>query len=277
MGDAKIIITVEGTSANRRDVSLPEFAKVVGICRKLLENSAKEALGKEHMCDFLVSDLSHNSPACIGITPVGMVGQFPGRSIARKMASQVAAILSGNSDSLSHSILKGWESLVGLRGSNKVGGIRVESEEFSANDSLTSRKTLILEADKKMSDALKSARAVEMACVTSFVGRVELINLHGGRIRAYPRVRAWNTVGVSFSPVHKDAVIAAIDKLAKISGKGHYRPSSPLPYKMDMNSIEVLPGADATPKLSEMWGCMPNITDGRSLQEYLDDLHGEED
>ena len=273
MGDAKIIITVEGAGSDSRNISLLDFSKVVETCRNLLENSAKITMGKDHSkCDFLVSDLSHSSPASMTITPVG--GGHPGPMIAAELERQVKLIVSGDSDSLSDAVLEKWGDLV--HGKKGVRRVKMESV-FSGPHASANQKKLILKADEKMSVAIKEARAVESACTTSFVGRVEVIDLHGdGKIKVYPRVPEWDPVIVSFSGDKKTEVIAAIDKFAEISGKGRYRPGAPLPYKMKMDTIDVLPEADAMPKLSEMWGSMPDITGGKSVQEYLDDLREEE-
>ena len=280
MGDAKIIITVEGAGSDSRNVSLLNFSKIVDACRKLLQDSAKIKMGEEHMCDFLVSDLSHNSPLSMAITPVGGLWGPPGTVIAEELERQVKLIASGDSDSLPDATLDRWGELVGCRGKKRANKIKMESV-FSDRHLSASRKTLIFEANDKMSAdirTIKKARAVELVCVTSFIGQVELINLHGGgQIKVYPRVSEWAPVDVSFPPDKKAKVIAAIDQFAEISGEGRYRPGAPLPHKMEMDDIEVLPEADAMPKLSEMWGCMPGITGGKSVQKFLDDLREEEE
>ena len=278
MGDEKIIITVEGAGSDSRNISLLDFYKIVDTCRKLLQNSAKITMGKKHMCDFLISDISHSSPVCMTLTPVGRKAGYLGLGaiIAEELEGQVKRITSGDSDSLSNATLNGWESLASFRASNSVGNIKLASAP-SGNHAAAKRP--ILDTDDGMSAflaAIKKARAVELTGVTSLIGKIEVIDLHGsGTIKVYPRVSKWAPVTVSFSPDKKIAVIAAIEKFAKISGNGHYRPNSPLPYKMEMDTIDLLPETSAAPKLSEMWGYMSGITGGKSVQEYLDDLRKE--
>ena len=277
MSDTKIIITVEGTEENGRDISLSDFSKIVDTCRKLIENSAKVTMGEKHMCIFLVSGLSHSSPASMEVTPVGGRVENPGAIITQEMEGQVEQIKSGDSNFLSKATLDGWESLASFPASSSVRKMKLE---YMPCGDHAATKRPILKVDGKMSGFLadiKKARAVELTGMTSCIGEVKLIDLHGGgKIKVYPRVPTWAPVVVSFSPDKKAEVINAIDKVAKISGKGHYRSDSPLPYKMEMDAIDILPEAGAAPKLSEMRGYMSGMTDGKSVQEYLDDLRKEE-
>lgn len=124
------------------------------------------------------------------------------------------------------------------------------------------------------------APSQELVCYTSAKGKLELINLDGdGKFMIHPLVDVWNSVEVSFNTKDaalKEAIISSADKVVEVYGKGYYREDGEaLPYKMELESIRRVPDSKDLPKLSDFAGVAPDITGGKSVEEFLDDRREE--
>ena len=272
MSDTKIRIIVEGPSSSGHDVSLSEFGNVVNSCRKLLQHAAKSSLGG-NKCDFLIRNASHNSPLCVEVQPHSLTAR-PGFLIAQQLRDEEEKIRSGNSDSLSDDTIRAWEDVVARYDKGKVSIIKIEADMQSEME----EKSLRFNADKEVIDAIKKARDQELSCLTSVMGDIELINLHNqGMLKVYPKVKHWNNVTVYFNDSQQQEVIKHVGRFVEVSGMGHYRPNDALPYKMQMDSIHLLPGKEDSPKFSAMRGIAPGLTGNQSTQDYIKNLRKEWD
>lgn len=283
----KIRIVMEGTPANGNNIPLSEFARIIDSFLKLLKETQKDAKkDKNHSdCNFFISRLSHSSPACLEIMTAGAKpgevaaifnSLFAQKQMIKSDAKSDAKINKANSEednALSKTLLKRWETLVKYN-DDYVGSLKIESANVRlAKPAAKSISVSDIKADIKR---VCKIRSKELVCRTSFRGWVEEINLHEkGQLKVYPRVPQWNTVSVNFDVNDKElkaTVIQSIGKAAEISGMARYRPNLALPYQMKMEEMRILPDDKDLPKLSDLEGAYPNITSGRTVQEFMDDI-----
>ncbi len=275
MADTKIRITVEGNSVTGgKDVSISDFVQIIDTVRKLLAYAASEVLGKKgYDCDFVVSDLTHNSPACVEITPQSL-HRDSGQLITKLLAKNNKSLLSDNekdSNNLSNEYLDGVFKL------GKKSGVCIKIDAVS----IASKPPVsIMETGRLMTDAIKRIevnREKETICKTAIIGRLEQLNLHVADKYAYvyPQVSKWNKVKILFQGSDKQQIIDCVDKMVEVSGMGRYHSRSFCPYEIKMEKITQL--ADGAPDFSKFKGKFPHITGDKSVDEYMRDLREEKD
>lgn len=268
MSSPKIRITI-GSEEDSHDVPFSEFARVVNNSYALIKNAAGIALGKGHDCSFLLSDLSHSSPASMDIISRSNIQPHAAQYIASRLKEESSDLVNGKGVDLPGSSLELWKSFVHPRMKNRISGLRIESVDSGSVSN-------IMQTDKDIVEAIKKIQREEIKCQTSVVGKIELLNFHNRRyLKVYPRVKKWNPVRVYFEENLRKDVIECVDKYAEIYGVGKHYPRHTLPYEMKMDRIRPLPDEESVPKLFEMRGIAPNITGGKSVQEYLDDIREE--
>lgn len=278
MSGPKIRITI-GSAAGNHDVPLPEFTRIVNSSYALLRNVAKIALGKGHDCNFLLSGLSHSSPASMDITPASETRQFAALDIANELREESGVLASGNGANLPGSSLKAWEDFLSPCIKDKISGLTIKSLD---SDSIVG--DIVMQTNRSMIEAVKKIRVEEkiwmeeIECQTSVTGKVELLNLHKRKyLVVFSRVEEWNPVKVYFGKHIQDEAVKCVDKYVEIFGMGKHRSGDALPYEMKMDEIQRLPDEEDIPKFSKMRGIAPNITGGKSVQEYMDDIRKEWD
>lgn len=118
---------------------------------------------------------------------------------------------------------------------------------------------------------IKRLRKKEVVCESSVVGWADQINLHKkkGMMKIYPYVSEKMPVDVYFSEKFKSRVIKSLGKTVKILGEGRHWLDRPLPYRMEMSDITVLPEIDEGKVWRNMYGAFPDITGGLSVDEYM--------
>lgn len=258
-------------------MSLAQFVQIIDNSRALLNQAAEISLGK-NPCEFFVSGLTHQSPATIEISTRSL-HQRAGECVVNELIKQVHAFEKCDSDGLSDESLKMWEKYLKPYENKKIKSSKILFIN-STSDKLQEQPKVIMESSHEIVNAIKKAREKETVCKTTVTGRVELLNLHNHdklKLKVYPRVKEWNPVDVYFSESFKERVIKTMDKVVEISGIGHYRPHEFRPYKMKMDDIEQFPDEKDMPKFSEMRGKFPDITGGKTVDEYIKDLRSEWD
>ena len=112
----------------------------------------------------------------------------------------------------------------------------------------------------------------DLPCSTSIIGYLKIINFIDNKFTVDYGIKEWNTTEVFFNEEANKKIIPCINERVEVKGNAYYKKDVPRPYKMNMHSIRKIVVDPNAPKLSEMWGCMPDITGGKSVQEYLDDI-----
>lgn len=268
MAISKIRIVMEGNPTNGNNIPLSEFVLIIDAFLKLLNETAKSETAKSGLkknahCDFLISNLSHSSPAYVEITQ-NSTEQSVAQSVFKSLIDQEQIIKSEKE--LSDGLLKRWVALAKYN-EKLVSSCTIElfEDQCQVNSiSISNIKTDILH--------LQRIPVKKQDYRTSVTGRVEIVDLHNQQLKVYPRVPQWNSVDVFFADQFADDVIKSIDKVVEISGMARHRSSDILPYEIKMESIRILPDEKDLPHLSDFEGAAPNITGGKTVQEFMDDI-----
>lgn len=104
----------------------------------------------------------------------------------------------------------------------------------------------------------------------SMSGRIEAISFHTPpyRFTLYPIVGP-QRVRCNFPTKKKSDAISAIDKYVIVYGTIKYRHKSIYPYEIDVEHIEIPPPEETLPRLSELKGIAPDLTQGLTPEEYV--------
>lgn len=268
MEHPKLKITIESRKLVGHGLTTPEFVNIAHHWCNLLKQAITSVLGKNSKYNFYLTDLSHNSPALIESTfPVSL--QNEGERVIEKIKEQGDKLQSDDSTGVAEDFLGRFEDMLLFPAKNNI-YIKMESV-------LGGKTELMLDNGERTVVALQNLRLLDMECQTYAVGILEWLNIHGkaNQLKIYPRVSGWKQITVTFDDALKSDVIASIGKHVKVSGLGRFRPGAFLPHTIKMENMETFLDDKDIPKLSELRGKFPNITGGRSVEEYLRNLRTE--
>ena len=113
-------------------------------------------------------------------------------------------------------------------------------------------------------------------CVTQIIGYLRDLDEVELSFKLVSRITEWNVTQVHFTLKQKPSICALNNKLVEIRGPAYYSGETPMPDKMGIMEISEIKIDPNAPKLSEMWGAIPNITGGLSVQDYLREIRPEE-
>ena len=120
--------------------------------------------------------------------------------------------------------------------------------------------------------------AIQNVASGALSGRIEAISFHTlpYGFTLYPIVGP-QRVRCNFPPKQKNEAIAAIDKYVTVFGTLKYRHKSIYPHEIDVEHIETPPPEETLPRLSELKGIAPDLTQGLTPEDYVRknrDLYG---
>ncbi len=259
-----IVLTIEGPDGNNGHVELSVFAKKIEHFLGVLNKSVKER-GQEGIV-FQVIRLSHSSPVTIECEPISRERQ-PSAIAVDAIDKNMSCVMEEKTRTLSHSVLSALEELANFQ-PGKIA--RAEVRILRNGDEGTRTYTL----DDRFRDHLNSARRIEEQLISTIDGRLEQINIHD-RIkvfRIYPSMPDSSSIKCIFPPSLLERVQNALGSFVSVSGACFYRPDAPLPYKVSVQDMEVLPPADQLPTLSDLHGIAPGATDETSSEQFVREL-----
>lgn len=103
----------------------------------------------------------------------------------------------------------------------------------------------------------------------SLKGNVEALNVHRRSVfYVYPKSGP-TKVKCTFEPSMLDQLRAAIKRNTSVFGLLEYSSGSAFPTHMYVERVEVNPPDSELPSMASMWGGAPDLTKGRSVEEYL--------
>jgi len=103
----------------------------------------------------------------------------------------------------------------------------------------------------------------------SLIGDLEMINLHDQyTFRIYSDIPPY-TVFCTFTEDIKEDAINAVNHRVRVHGDIKYPPGARFPKHVQVTSIEILPGDESLPSLSDLHGIAPAITDDQSSEDFI--------
>ncbi len=265
--DNVLRLHMEGIDSLEGDVRLGTFIDKLSALKAALAETEHLISGEgSGTVDFLVSELTHSSPAMIGVRAhsVSENGVSP-IEVLREFSTYLSALRAGKVE-----VTSDRAKLVGhLR--KLVAGLGDRFSRLWIDGAGLPAVAL----DQKVLDELEKAlplTRVEIGSVTGVVKRYSGVSkqMYFKVIPPIGGVEVKCVFGANL--IHEAA--AAVENTATIEGELHYYEDSFWPYEVRVASIDVHKKDAELPTLQSLKGIEPGATEGQSSIDYLRELRG---
>jgi len=257
----RITFQIEGLERDHGDLRLEAFLDSVDALRKMLR-AADEAVSKRRKIGvkYLVSDLSHRSPATVVLQPVSARPKdtaHPARVTDYVFETIAAFRERAFSPDVSDKFIECVRDLVG--GINK--------KYVRATLRAGARAVGI---DKELSSALRDYEEHDVRSLGSVTGKIERFNAHGNAqyFHIYPAVGPG--VKCEFDDDLLQQAADAVEHTCTVAGIVYYHQGHIFPYRCLVHAISIHRPDDELPTLSELPGSVPGITGDDDIDDYID-------
>ena len=267
----KLSLTIEGTRENDCNAEIDDFLNITGgilaLLKKIVRQHYKNKSEKIPKCRFLLTNLSHNSPAQVEIAIKPLKIEHMYFSPTNKLGEILRDINECKADYIPNDYIDSLMSTVEpIRNKRihkakvKLNGGESEFRFFDINSNFV--ENLDKESKKEVSD------------YTTIEGKIEMVQLHTSEyFKIYSDLESAPPVSCSFSNELKPKVIGLIDRRATVYGRAWYRPKSYHPNRMNVEKITPL-ALGERPDMKKLKGAF-DITGGLSVEEYMKSIRNE--
>ena len=258
MPDNTIKLILEGHDEGGH-VDLTLLLKGLGALKSaLLAADRTVHRGRPSKIRYVVSGLSHSSPAEVDISP-----KYTGEDAGDDRSDEVIECIShaaGQVDSGEIPDDANHELLEALRPLYSMGHQQCQSAQLVLGGrafGMTERAAL----------AVAQAFAAEGSTWGSVTGALEQINIHGGAriFTLYPRVGP-KQVRCAFPEHLRQTAMASLGRRVTVRGQTRYRPHAKFMHAIAAQEMDVLPADDAPPTLGELRGVLKGATDRTAVE-----------
>lgn len=283
MPENRITIQLQGSLEDDWHVTLSAFLAQLEAVKAALKQTERIVSGDEEVSVYYrVVDLRHSSPATIVLEAVSRVNLSPPQP-AKKKSRPMA-----NRPDYSHATVRQFF--------HSLKTIREKKERPARADLqlLEAYRNLAGPLDKKVSDlkiingegAIDIDRVFQSAIDEiigpdelvegSITGALEKLNLHNvSRFDIFPPIGP-KQVTCDFGADLRQDVIKAVDKYVRVTGKLRYKRLEQFPHAINAEQIEELPPDDELPTLLDIEGMVPDLTRGKSAEDFLEEIRDAE-
>lgn len=265
---------IEGVEELDGDVRLGAFIdKLAALKAALSETEHMVFPHRGHNVDFRVSELSHSSPAMVGLTPFSDSAEIAPWAVVDAFTGFIGQVRQRRTGAVS-----GNAKLVGhLR--RLLSGVGEKFERLWIDGTNIPTISLDSEMARALDDALPDIRH-EFGSVTGTV------RMYSG-VAKQPYFRIFPPLdGVEIKCVFSPNLLAeaaeAVERNASVEGQLKYYEGDLWPHEVKVRTIRVHPRNDDLPTLSDLAGAAPRATGELSAAEFVrglrtgwrDDLDG---
>lgn len=258
---------MEGVEALGGDVRLGSFIEKLAALKAALAETAHLLEGKSGgLVDFLVSDLSHNSPAMVEVTAIAASPSANPAVVVDEFLAFVIGVRDRTVEALSSQA-----KLVGhLRKLAAGTGERIERLWIDS----PSVSPIIFDATvaRALDDALPDVRR-EIGSVKGVVKRYSGV----GKQPYFKIVPPLGGVEIKcvFPPELLEQAAASVEHNATVEGELKSYEDDLWPHEVKVRAIEIHPADDALPSLSDLAGTAPRATGEQSVADFVRGLRNE--
>ena len=258
---------MEGLDALGGDVRLGSFIEKLAALKAALAETAHLLAAKAGgSVDFLVSDLSHNSPAMVEVTAIASSPTAKPAVVVNEFLSFVAGVRDREVEALSSQA-----KLVGhLRKLAAGTGERIERLWIDG----PGVSPIVFDAAvaKALDDALPDVRR-EIGSVKGVVKRYSGVGKQP-YFKIVPPVGGFEIKCVFPADLLEKAA-ASVEHNATVEGELKSYEDDLWPHEIKVRAIEIHPIDDALPRLSELANVAPSATGEQSVAEFVRGLRNE--
>jgi len=254
----RISLQLEGLEGGN-NISLEDFVSELNALRRTLEQTDLALTGGRKSMVWEVVDLTHSSPATV-ILEARPISDKPWAIIAQNSVTKVfnenLTLLENNKrlpDRFGINVLKAYQALVSpVKAGRLIATLRI-------NDDI---HPIIPELIISTTDQI----AKESVSIGSYKGFLEFLNIHGAKseFRIYPPAGP-TFVTCVFDVSLLQVAQEAVGRNVLVHGKKIYHARSPFPYRIETESIEILPKDEKLP----IWTDIRGLCKNQSKQENL--------
>lgn len=259
-----ISVQLKGMEKDNGDVEFSTFIQQLDIIKKALSETRK-LVSNQAVSYFKVVDLQHKSPAKIILEAVPTDVKFVQETelIVDKFFRSIDEVVNNiYPQDFRYETFQSFKNITSLREKNKLSEISISrnGSEQTQLDNFSEKIESIMGEDEKE--------------FGSYTGHLEALNIHRQNlIYIYPSSQL-PKLKCRFSSDLKEKILRAVGHYVTVFGEKKYKPKvhSSAPYEMKVIDIEVHPLESEITKLKDLKGRYPEITEGKSSEEYVRDI-----
>lgn len=259
MAEHRITLVVEGLESDDGHVRLEAFVEQLIRIQAALAKLDKSMSGGKRNSHFVITGLSHSSPATAEIE--ARVNQRS-RDIRQQLIGQFSNVMDAVerndfSVNIDYSILEDLKALAAPVGSTiKSSELRLNGSVFHLTDRLSKR------IDAHLAD--------QDECPSTVEGMLEKINVHDdtNAFTIYPDVGP-TRISCHFPQDLQELAMSAIKRRVAVTGVAKYRKYSPFPHHMDVTAVEIYAPESQLPTFGDLRGIAPDATGEMSSEQFV--------
>jgi hypothetical protein len=263
-----ICVTMEGSDAEGGCVRADDLVKTVERVIRMLSRLDHQALTERGGASFYlrIVDLSYASPARIVMEQVLVDPRMDRREeVTRSFFAVMEAVRAEEKlPPMDYTLLNALADL------SAPVGRTMRSLSISANGT---RQSVDPEFRARLAEKLRP----EETSYGFIRGMLEYINIHGKKhvFKIYPGVSP-KQLTCRFEPALLVEARQGIGRFVEVRGILHYKAVAQYPYAIDVQEMEVMPGAGA-PDWIGARGMFPDLTGNMSTEEYIAAVRASDD
>ncbi|MGD0707407.1 MAG: hypothetical protein ABSA51_03025 [Anaerolineaceae bacterium] len=263
----RITLRLTGLDEDGGDIRLNEFVLQLDILKKALTET-QTILSEKNFAYFRIVDLRQNSPAAIVLeaVPLTTENESKTQSLIDKFFRSIDEIHHGKyPEGFTKDTFDAYKDLTSLREKKKITEI-VISRDGENPDHLYN-----------LSNNIEKIVGEDEFEAGSYTGMLDAINIHNQNVFYIYPTSNLPKLKCAFSDELKKDAVSAIGKYVTVFGQKRLKPNieKTLPYEMHAMRIEILPDEDTLPTLGELRGISPNITKGKSSEDFIRGIRNE--
>ncbi|MEL7645363.1 MAG: hypothetical protein AAGU04_03720 [Anaerolineaceae bacterium] len=264
----QIVIHITGLPEDGYDVKFDEFVSQLELVKKALFETQRLISKDTEIAYFRVKNLQKQSPSQVVIEAVPISNDYKDKAqvLVDYFFQSIVALEKGEWPfEYSESAFEAYKELPSLKMKGRVRNVEFSKnggERFQVNN-LSKNIGILLGPDETE--------------YGSYTGMLELINVHKQNIFYIYPTYLLPKLKCFFPNKLKGEVISAVGKFVTVYGHKKIRPlfQSGIPYQMDIDQIEIHPGADELPMLRDLKGTLPTSADDVSSEDFVRGLRNE--
>lgn len=253
----ELTLHMEGAEADGGDLQLSVFVQKLDSLRAALQESDRLVRGDAKGMDFIVSDLSHNSPAAVTVTG--------GCQVDGPQVGEVFDYLSGLISGLNAHEDRNRTSVFLLE---KILELCNGYGDKISRMWLSRSGETVASIDAGTKESVLAILGRTIHATGSVKGTVEKYSSHGKEMYFYLYPLVGERVKCFFDEDQRNDAAQAVEKNVTVSGRLSYYEGQYFPYQMHVDAINIS-SDEANVSLASLIGAAPNATGEQSSTEFI--------
>lgn len=259
--DNKIKVRLRGTEQDSEHVRLSEFIKQLESVRIALKHTEHLiSHSKESVINYLITDLTHSSPATVSIEayPISESDIDMSEAVISKFTNGIRTLVIEKKAPIDfdRSTLEAYKGL--------TSGLSKHIAELTIIDGVNE-----IPVSNEIEYVIEHAIGPDILAEGVIKGSLEAINVHSKTsFNIYPDIGS-KRVQCNFSQAMFSEVKSALRQYVVVSGMMKSKSLDPFPYEMDVKEISICPLEETLPTLWDLRGTAKNGFGDKDSVEFV--------